>query len=96
VVAGTAVVVAWLVVAGAVVVVGAVSADPPPQADAANRTVTNTPIRLMVSSLPPLPEGAGVYDAFGVDRCRTDGWTGYLAVLVSRMNGLCRWTKRHA
>ena len=58
-VAGTAVVVAWLVVTGAVVVVGAVSADPPPQADATNRTVTNTPTRFMVPSLSPHPEGGG-------------------------------------
>ena len=57
-VAGTAVVVAWLVVAGAVVVVGAVSADPPPQADAANRTVTNTPSRFMNPSLS-LPHAGG-------------------------------------
>ena len=68
-VAGTAVVVAWLVVAGAVVVVGAVSADPPPQADAANRTVTNTPSRFMNPSLSlPYAGGGGDIGVPGVSQ----------------------------
>ena len=56
VVVGEAVVVGAAVVVGVVVAVGAVVSELPPQAAAVNRTVTNTPTRLMDPSLPlPTP-----------------------------------------
>ena len=45
---------AAVVVVGAMLVVGAAVSELPPQADAANRTVTNIPTRLMKPSLFPL------------------------------------------
>ena len=71
VVVGAAVVVSATVVVGAAVVVvaaGAAVSELPPQADAANRTVTNTPSRFMNPSLS-LPYAGGGGD-IGAPRCR--------------------------
>ena len=78
--AGTAVVAAWPVVAGVVVVgaavvvaLGAAVSELPPQAEATNKNTSATAYFLIAPVCHPTPEGGvGVSDALGVDTRKQD------------------------